>query len=155
LEKWADTLAMRSGERRPPTDEEIRFGNALRELCRNAPLVVAAEMNQWVISNGAYQSREASTLVFAVLSCVKDHLDRGTPLAMPREVVEVYSRFPEARPSHECEDCGYALPFGHPQPLSNPPQPVKIHFEYCPLCGGKVSRLAFRMKRQRELQATA
>jgi hypothetical protein len=155
LHKLESTITIRMREPRPPTEEDIRLGDAFQELFKTAPPVVEAEVNDWAISRRGYQPREASSLVYAVLDCVWEHMERGTPLAMPAEVAEVYINSPEARPLHECEDCGYAVPYQHANPLAVPPAPVRIHFERCPLCGGKVGYWAYRMKRQREQQASA
>ena len=153
LEKLEGTTTVRSRDPRAATEAEIRIGEALQELYSDAPQQVEVEVSEWVTANLGYRRQEASTLVYAVLSCVWNHLDRGTPLAMPTEVADVYSRFPEARPLHECEECGYAVPFEQARPLSVPPAPERVFFERCPLCGGRVGWWAHGMKRSRDVQA--
>jgi hypothetical protein len=86
-------------------------------------------------------------LTLAAFDCVQHHLSRGTPLEFPAEVAIVYLADPNAKPVHDCADCGYRLPFTWARPLSKPPRPVTAYFDCCPLCGGRVGWHAFSCNR--------
>lgn len=63
------------------------------------------------------------------------HATEGCPLALPREVGEVYLRHPELVPPvvmNDCEACGYHVPYQH--------------FPACPLCGGALGWDAYYKK---------
>ena len=59
-------------------------------------------------------------------------------LAMPPALAEVFLE-QEALRLHECEDCGFDLPFGH--------------FPSCPLCGGRIGWYAYYNRRKAEADA--
>ena len=88
-------------------------------------------------------------LTLAAFGYVQHHLSQGTPLEFPPEVAIVYLGDPNAKPVHDCADCGYPLPFTWARPLSKPPRPVTAYFDCCPLCGGRVGWHAFSCNRQR------
>jgi hypothetical protein len=91
-----------------------------------------------------------NSLLFAAFRCVTRHLEISTPLVMPAEVAAIYISNPDLGSWHECEDCGYELPFQRAQPSANPPRPETIYFARCPLCGGRVSWCAFSIKQSRK-----
>jgi hypothetical protein len=64
-----------------------------------------------------------------------DEIPPEVAFAMPPVVAEVYLAR-DVLPLHECEDCGYKLPFGF--------------FEVCPLCGGRIGYYAYWHRRTRE-----
>jgi hypothetical protein len=79
-----------------------------------------------------------SKLTIHALRYIYRHLSEGTPLALPFSVASVYLDDPNVMAAHDCEECGYRVPVGCPEPLAIPPKPVRVYFERCPLCGGRL-----------------
>ena len=59
-------------------------------------------------------------------------IPRAIALAMPPIVADVYLNHADAGTLHDCEDCGYRVPYNY--------------FAACPLCGGGVGYSAFFLK---------
>ena len=68
--------------------------------------------------------RQYSQLTMAVLDRALDHMEIGSPLALPAAVAEAYMANPNAGNSASCLQCRYRLP--------------RASFRLCPLCGGLV-----------------
>jgi hypothetical protein len=68
-------------------------------------------------------------LTSTFLYYVEQHVKAGTPLELPGSVASVYLQNPDARPDHECADCGYDLPVASSCPGA---EPTKVYFESCP-----------------------
>jgi hypothetical protein len=77
---------------------------------------------------------------------VRNHLKENQPLVFPAEVAGIYLSGEYSATKYDCEDCGYDLPTKWPDRYANPPTPMRIYFERCPLCGGKVGWHAFYAK---------
>jgi len=84
-------------------------------------------------SNQRYCSFTVSALIR-----VMNHIKEGQPLEFPPEVASIYLSGEYSATEYECEDCGYDLPTKWPDRNANPRTPMRIYFERCPLCGGKV-----------------
>ena len=63
---------------------------------------------------------------------------RRPPVVVPQEVIDVCIRDPEARASHECEDCGLSVQFKY--------------FERCPGCGGHTGWGYYHLKNEITLE---
>jgi hypothetical protein len=87
-----------------------------------------------------------SKLTINALRYIYRHLSDGTPLALPFSVAAVYLEDPNVMAYHDCEECGYRVPVGCPEPLAIRPKPVRLYFERCPLCGGRIGYAAFRRR---------
>jgi hypothetical protein len=74
----------------------------------------------------------------SVFQRVRNHLKENQPLAFPAEVAAIYLSGEYSATTYDCENCGYDLPTRWPNPNANPPTSMRIFFEGCPLCGGKV-----------------
>jgi hypothetical protein len=95
-----------------------------------------------------------SKLTINALRYVYRHLSDGTPLALPFSVASVYLEDPNVMATHDCEECGYRVPVGCPEPLAMPSKPARMYFECCPLCGGRVGYTAFHRRNASVLFAT-
>lgn len=131
----------------PPSEEDLRSHDAVHRLLERLEpeqrsLVVEDIKGCSARGKHANLSRLTSTFLYYV----EQHLKAGTPLELPSSVASVYLQNPDARPEHECADCGYDLPFEWPHPGAEPPRAAKVYFESCPLCGGQVGRYAFYFK---------
>jgi hypothetical protein len=87
-----------------------------------------------------------SKLTINALRYIYRHLSDGTPLALPFSVASVYLEDPNVMATHDCEECGYRVPVGCPEPLATPPKPVRVYFERCPLSGERVGYAAFHRR---------
>ena len=131
----------------PPSEEDVRFYGALHRLLKR----LEPEQRSLVLEDikgcsGRREHANLGKLTFTFLYYVEQHLEAGTPLELPGEVASVYLQNPDARPAHECADCGYDLPFEWAHPRAEPPRAAKVYFESCPLCGGNVGPYAFYCK---------
>jgi hypothetical protein len=57
------------------------------------------------------------------------------PKSLPPALVQVYLSDPEAIPSHDCAECGVAIPI-RPSCLNYEDEPAEVYFPSCPCCGG-------------------
>ena len=128
------------------TEKELAFGASLDRLLATMDPQHAHMVRQdlqhprEMISHN--RSRYTKLTMIAIRSVFR-HMASGTPLALPASVVSVYLDDPAAVALHDCEDCGYVVPFGCPEPYAEPPKPARVYFQRCPLCGGKVGYCAF------------
>jgi hypothetical protein len=112
--------------------------------------ILAAELEVPADENGTRHA--PSALLIAFSDVIYEHIKHGRPLELPDAVATVYLSEPEANASHDCEDCGYALPLLRARPFDDPPRRGKIYFARCPLCGGRVGHGAFSERQNRERQ---
>ena len=130
----------------PPSELDLQFYDALDGLLER----LEPEQRSLVLEDikGCSGRKHASfaRLTDTVLYYVYQHVKAGTPLELPASVASVYLQNPDARPEHECADCGYDLPFEWAHPRAEPPRAAKVYFESCPVCGGKVGLHAFYCK---------
>src|SRR5205807_950104 len=63
------------------------------------------------------------------------------PRQVPEAVIAVYLADPEARPHHDCEECGMAVPVRPGHGLDDELSEY-AYFPCCPACGGKTGRYA-------------
>jgi hypothetical protein len=128
----------------PPSEEDLRSHDAVHRLLER----LEPEQRSLVLEDikGCSGRGNLGKLTSTVLYYVEQHLKAGTPLELPSSVASVYLQNPDARPDHECADCGYDLPFAWPHPRAEPPRAAKVYFESCPLCGGQVGPYAFSFK---------
>jgi hypothetical protein len=132
--------------REPPSAENLRFQDALRRLLgRMEPQhrsLVIEDLNN---CTGRLDYR-FSPFTSIVLFYVEKHLKAHTPLELPRAVASIYLEDLDARPEHECADCGYNVPITYARPFARPPRTETVYFAGCPLCGGTAGAQAFYSK---------
>jgi hypothetical protein len=137
----------------PLSEADIRyrdtFESLLRKMDPDHANLLNRELKLWAEARDRGIHFEISSLLFAAFRCLKRHLETSTPLVMPAEVAAIYISNPDLGSWHECEDCGYELPFQRAQPSANPPRP-EIYFARCPLCDGQVSWCGFSIKQSRK-----
>jgi len=143
--------------KQPPTEADLAFTSALRKLLgtmdpRHACIVVAdlARLRDPTTACGS----RFSELTVAAIQYVERHIQEGLPLALPPVVAQVYLDDPCLVAIHDCENCGYEVPIGYAEPHTNPPKPVRIYFDRCPLCGGKTGYYAFYQRNSRLKKAS-
>ena len=90
-----------------------------------------------------YRFKPFTSIVFYYVS---QHLEAHRPLELPGAVASIYLEDSDARPEHDCADCGYDVPITYARPFVRPPRSETVYFECCPLCGGKVGSQAFYSK---------
>jgi hypothetical protein len=103
---------------------------------------------------GSAEGPRYSKLTINALRYIYCHLSDGTPLALPFSVAVVCLEDPDVVAIHDCEDCGYQVPVGCPERLAIPPKPVRVYFDRCPLCGGRVGYAALNRRHASALTAT-
>ena len=131
----------------PPSEEDLRFHDALHRLLeRLEPEQRSLVLEDIKGCSGRSKHADPGKLTSTVFYYVQQHLKGGTPLELPESVYSIYLQNPDARPEHECADCGYDLPFELAHPRAEPPRAAKVYFESCPLCAGKVGPYAFYFK---------
>ena len=110
---------------------------------------------EWLTArrSGAATSAVADRLGPRAWWIVRDHFQKGTPLALPAEVADAYLGPPEPAGLHDCEDCGYGVPVGMGQGVLVDGRvkiiPGPCRFECCPLCGGRIGPNAYYQKQGR------
>jgi hypothetical protein len=135
----------------PPTEADLAFTSALSKLLatmdqKHARIVLneVTSLHKPSIEGGT----RFGNLTVAAIQCVDGHIQEGLPLALPPAVAQVYLDDPGVVAIHDCEDCGYEVPIGYAE-HANPPKPVRIYFDRCPLCGGKTGYYAFYQRKAR------
>jgi len=118
------------------TEKELAFGASFDRLLatmdpQHAHMVREDLQNRREVVSHK-ESRYAKLTMIAVRSVFR-HMAGGTPLALPASVASVYLDDPAAVALHDCEGCGYVVPFGCPEPSAEPPKPARVYFERCPL----------------------
>ena len=73
-------------------------------------------------------------LVRAAWRLLIRHLERGTPVALPPAVAQIYLDDPDAWPCNECTGCGYLAPVRIRWTRSGRPEVVLTYLEECPAC---------------------
>jgi hypothetical protein len=130
----------------PPTEADLAFTSALGKLLETMDQKHARIIRDLVTSlrdPNTTPGGRFSDLTVAAIQRVERHIREGLPLALPPAVAQVYLDEPGLVAIHDCEDCGYEVPIGYPEPQASPSKPVRIYFERCPLCGGKTGYYAF------------
>ena len=114
----------RGEKRRPLTPVERSIRN-LSGLIKERQAVTEAENS----------NNQARALIGLLLSQVGR---KRPPVVVPQEVIDVCVRDPEARASHECEDCGLSVQFKY--------------FSRCPGCGGHTGWGYYHLKNEITLE---
>jgi len=90
----------------PPSAEDLRFQDALKRLLeRMEPQhrsLVVEDLNNCT-GRLDYRFNPFTSIVFYYVS---QHLNAHRPLELPGAVASIYLEDPDARPEHDCADCG-------------------------------------------------
>jgi hypothetical protein len=90
----------------PPNAEDLRFQDALKRLLeRMEPQhrsLVVEDLNNCT-GRLDYRFNPFTSIVFYYVS---QHLKAHRPLEFPGAVASIYLEDPDARPEHDCADCG-------------------------------------------------
>ena len=137
----------------PPSEDDRRRHAAWARLLASMDPGQARILDGWPDREeiGGEPGRAAERLGRAAWVIVREHLERGRPLALPPAVAEAYLRDVRALGLHDCEGCGYTVPVHCGTQGAQDGQVVTLDptrglFPCCPLCDGRTGYYAYFQK---------